>query len=200
MKPGSGRGRTGVGRRFLAALLGLWLAPAAFGADWGVKELFAMLAKDRPGRATFQERKFIALLDRPVESSGELAFTPPDTMEKRTLKPRPERVLVDREHVTLERAGRRHTLGLRENPAVAVLVDSIRATLAGDLDAVVRAYSVALEGPAARWRLTLRPLDPAAAQLVERIDISGAEAQVKTVEIRQADGDRSVMTITPVAR
>jgi hypothetical protein len=178
----------------------LCLALPAQAADFGVPQLFAMLAKERPGRATFQEKKFMALLDRPVESSGELAFTPPDTMEKRTLAPRAEVVRVDRERVTLERGGKRHSIGLRENPAVAVLVESIRATLAGDLDTLVRTYSVALEGTAPRWRLTLRPLDPAAMQIVERIDISGAEARVTTVEIRQADGDRSVMTVTPVTR
>jgi hypothetical protein len=180
--------------------LALLLALPVHAADWGVAQLFAALAKEKPARATFHERKYLALLDRPVESSGELSFTPPDTMEKRTLAPRPELVRVDRERVTLERGGKRMSLGLRENPAIAVLVESIRATLAGDLDTLVRTYSAALEGTPARWRLTLRPLDPAATQIVQRIDISGAEAHVTTVEILQADGDRSVMTVTPAAR
>jgi hypothetical protein len=177
----------------------LCLSAPALAADWTVAQLFDRLARERPGKAAFHERKFMALLDRPVESSGELSFTPPDRMEKRTLLPKEEVVTVDRERVTLERAGKRHTLGLRENPAVAVLVEGVRATLAGDLAAVTRAYSAALEGGPERWKLTLRPLDPAAAQWVERIEIAGERARVKTVEIRQADGDRSVMTITPVA-
>ena len=184
-------------RAWLALLL---LALPAHAADWGVQQLFSLLARERPGRATFHEKRFMALLDRPVESSGELSFTPPHTMEKRTFAPRPEVVRVDRERVTLERGGKRHSIGLRENPAVAVLVESIRATLAGDLDGLVRAYSVALEGNAVGWKLTLRPLDASAARIVERIDIDGEKAVVKAVEIRQADGDRSVMTITPVAR
>jgi hypothetical protein len=181
--------------------LGLWLAAASAGAaDWGLAQLFAQLAKDRPGRATFHERKFMALLDRPLESTGELAFTPPDTMEKRTLTPKPEVVRVDREHVTLERGGRKNSLALRENPAVAVLVDGIRATLAGDLESLTRVYSAGLDGSPEHWRLTLRPLDAAAAQLVERIEIAGAGARVSKVEIVQADGDRSVMSITPATR
>ena len=57
---------------------------------------------------------------------------------------------------------------------------------------------MALEGTEARWRLLLRPLDPAAAALVERVEIAGSGARVATVEIFQADGDRSVMTITPL--
>ena len=186
--------------RRIAALVFLLLAPGLAAAQWGVTQLFETLARERPGRATFHERKTLALLDRPVESTGELAFTPPDRLEKRTILPREERVTVDAERVTLERSGKRHSLGLRENPAVAVLIEGVRATLAGDLAALNRSYSAGLEGTPERWRLTLRPLDPASERLVERIDIDGERAVVKAVEIRQADGDRSVMTITPVKR
>lgn len=181
---------------WLAAALPL--APLA--ADFNVASLFESLAKQQPGRAAFTEKKFISLLDRPVESSGELVFTPPDRIEKKTLLPKPESVVVDRDSVTLERAGKRHTLRLRENPAVAVLVESIRGTLAGDLAALTRTYSVALDGTAPRWRLVLRPLDPALGTLVERVEITGAQVRVASVEIFQADGDRSVMTLAPLAR
>jgi hypothetical protein len=173
------------------------LGGTASAADWSVNALFESLAKNQPGRATFTEKKFLSLLDAPVQSSGELIFTPPDRMEKKTLKPKPESVVVQGGDVTLERGGKRHTLRLRENPAIAVLVESIRSTLAGDLNALTRTYSVALDGAPARWRLTLRPLDAAAAQLVERIEIGGAEARVASVEIFQADGDRSLMAIAP---
>ena len=182
----------------LAAVLLLCFSPAALGA-FNVNELFASLAKQQPARATFQEKKFLSLLDKPVESSGELLFTPPHTLEKRTLKPRPERVVIDRERVTLERNGRRQSIGLRENPAVAVMVESIRGTLAGDLAALTRTYSVGLDGTPERWRLVLRPLQPDLASLAERIEIGGTQAQVATVEIFQADGDLSVMSLSPAA-
>ena len=173
---------------------------AAHAADWTIATLFAELAKARPERAAFSEKKYLALLDRPVESSGELAFTPPDKLEKVTLKPRPERVTVDRDTVTLERNGKRQSLRLKENPAVAVLVESVRGTMAGDLAALSRTYSLGMQGDAAKWRLVLRPLDPSLATLVERVEVAGSQARVTTVEIFQADGDRSVMALTPLAR
>ncbi|HEY5000165.1 MAG TPA: LolA-related protein [Usitatibacter sp.] len=175
----------------------LLAAGSARAAGFDVASLFDSIARERPGRATFRETKFLALLDKPLESSGELVFTPPDRLEKRTVEPRPESVTVDGERVVLERAGKRHSLALREQPQVAVLVESIRATLAGDLASLTRTYSAALEGTPARWRLVLRPLDPQLATFVERVEIGGAQAQVRTVEIFQADGDRSVMTISP---
>jgi len=181
---------------FAAALAALPVTAA----DWSIPTLFAELARARPERAAFTEKKFLALLDKPVESSGELAFTPPDKIEKITLKPRPERVTVDRDSVTLERNGKRQSLRLKENPAVAVLVESVRGTLAGDLASLTRTYSIAMQGDANRWRLTLRPLDPSLATMVERVEVGGTQARVTVVEIFQADGDRSVMALAPLAR
>jgi hypothetical protein len=190
-----------VSARVAAALvLGFASFAAPGAADWNVARLFEMLSREKPARAEFREKKYLALLDKPVESSGELVFTPPHTLEKRTVFPKPERVLVDRDRVTLERGGRTFTMGLRENPQVAILVESIRGTLAGDLASLTRTYSAGLEGDAAAWRLKLRPLDPSLATLVERIEISGSLARVKTVEIFQADGDRSVMSLAPAPR
>jgi outer membrane lipoprotein-sorting protein len=187
--------------RRLALLVALACACcAASAAALGVQELFDSLAHARPARAAFQERKFVTLLDKPVESSGELVFTPPSRLEKRTTAPRAESVVVDGDLLTLERAGRRQSLKLRENPAIAVLVDSIRSTLAGDLRSLTRTYSAALAGDAAQWRLTLRPLDPSLGTLVDHVEIGGSHEQVRRVEIFQADGDRSVMTLTPLSK
>jgi hypothetical protein len=183
-------------KRLAAVFMALLALPAA-AAPLDVKGLFERLARERPERAQFHERKYLALLDKPVDSSGELVFTPPGRLEKRTVSPKPESVVVDRDTVTLERGGRRRTLDLSANPSLAVLVESIRATLAGDLAGLTRTYSVALDGDTQRWRLVLRPLDPSLGTLVERVEISGSGARVQSVSIFQPDGDRSVMTLTP---
>src|SRR5262249_27590169 len=120
-------GRRGVmNRAALLACLGLPLAAHAY----GVQELFQSLSTDKPRRATFQERKPIALLDKPVESSGELVFTPPARLEKRTSKPRAESIVIDGDIATIDRGGKQQTLRLSQYPGIAVLIDSIRSTLA----------------------------------------------------------------------
>lgn len=181
------------------ALAACIAALPAQAADWDLARLFEALAKQKPSRVAFHESKYLSLLDRPVESSGELAFTPPDRLEKRTLKPRVESIVVESNRVTLERAGKRQSFGLGDYPGVAVMVESMRGTLAGDLAMLTRNYSIALDGTQARWRIVLRPLDPALGALAERIEIAGAQATVTTVAIFQADGDRSLMTLKPLA-
>jgi hypothetical protein len=184
----------------LALLAGAALAAAiASAADFDVGRLMDLLRNQKPGRAIFHETKHIAILDSPVESTGELLFTPPDRLEKRSTGLNAERMVVDRETVSMERGGRKQTLSLREHPQVAVFIDSIRGTLAGDRTALEKTYTLALEGDAQRWRLALKPRDAELARIVSRILISGMQAQVRRIEIEQADGDRSVMIVTPVS-
>jgi outer membrane lipoprotein-sorting protein len=183
-----------IGRLALCCLLVLPLAASA-ASEWGVAELMRQLARHPGGRATFVEKKYLAVLDQPVESSGELFFTPPARMEKRTLKPKPELLVLDGDRLTVERGKQKYTLSLAQYPEIAAFVDSIRGTLAGDLLALQSQYHVSLAGDPARWTLTLLPADPKMAAVVLRISVSGARDSVRSIEIRQADGDRSVMTI-----
>ena len=56
-------------------------------------KLMGLLAQRQHGHVTFVEEHFLAVLDRPVESSGELLYDAPDHLEKRTLKLRSPRPL-----------------------------------------------------------------------------------------------------------
>jgi hypothetical protein len=183
-------------RRALAAVL----ASAALGAaaaDFDLAALMSMLAQAPAGRATFHEIKYLSLLDRPVETNGELRFTPPAHFEKRTVGLDAETLIADRDNVTIERGGQRRTISLAQYPEIAVFVDSIRGTLAGDRALLEKTYNVALAGQPAQWTLTLVPRAERLLRVVTRIGIEGSQARVRRVEIQQADGDRSIMTITP---
>ncbi|MBT9567666.1 MAG: outer membrane lipoprotein carrier protein LolA [Thiobacillus sp.] len=179
---------------------GLLAGSLAYAAPLSIDQLMSGLARQPQGAATFTETKSIAMLEQPIESSGELLFVPPARLEKRTLKPRPESMVLDGETLTLTRGRRTHVLRLQDYPQVAGMIESIRATLAGDRKALEKVYRLALNGESERWTLTLTPLDPKVGKLISRIRMEGARSQVRSVEILQADGDSSVMTIdTPPA-
>lgn len=187
--------------RVLFLLAAMMSCHAAIAAEpWSVARLMQLLADRGNERALFTEKKFIALLDRPVESSGELRYLPPGRLEKRTLKPRPEAMVLDRGVLTVERDGKTHTLRLADYPEIAAIVDSIRGTLAGDRTALERVYRLDLHGTPERWTLVMLPSDMKLAALVQRIDVSGNGDSVRAIEILQADGDRSVMSIERQAR
>lgn len=185
---------------FLRALLVAALASftPAFGASagaWNIEALMHLLARQTSGAATFVEHKHLAILDAPVESSGELRYRAPDRLEKITRAPRPESLVLEGDVLTVERDGRKHTVRLGDYPEVAAFIDSIRGTLAGDRAALERTYALDLAGSRDAWTLTLLPRAPKMAEIVLRITIAGRGEQLRRIEILQADGDRSVMDI-----
>lgn len=180
--------------RALAIWVALVASPPAFAA-LELQQLMDSLAQVKSGRATFVETKRIAMLDKPIESSGELLYTAPDRLEKRTLKPKPESMTVQGGELAVERGGRKYQVQLQSQPHLAAFIDSIRGTLAGDRKALERSYQLSLDGTADRWQLQLLPLDQGMQAVVRRIRIAGVRDQVKSVEIVQADGDSSTMAI-----
>ena len=182
----------------LIALATLLLATPAWAA-WDIDQLMQGLARSKVAHATFVEKKYIAMLDAPVTSSGELLFTAPDRLERRTLKPRAESVVLDGATMTLIRGQRQLVLSLQEHPAIGALTESIRATLAGDRPALERHYTLKLEGSEPRWSLFLKPREARTRAFVLEIRIDGERGEVRTVEVEQSDKDRSVMTIQKAA-
>jgi hypothetical protein len=159
--------------------------------------LMQRLAQRQHGHVTFVEKKFLSTLERPLQSSGELFYDAPDRLEKRSLSPRRESLILERGVLRVQLGRRERTLALADYPDIAPLIDSIRATLAGDRVALERTFAVEFTGSPSQWRLLLTPRDARVARAVSRIRIDGSEQSLRAVEIAQPDGDRSVMTLGP---
>ncbi|AOI79655.1 MULTISPECIES: outer membrane lipoprotein carrier protein LolA [unclassified Burkholderia] len=192
-----------VARVLVAGAAAIALAAPAHAADagpaWSLDRLMSTLAQHKSGRATFTETKTLSIAAQPIESSGELVFVAPDHLEKHTLSPKPEHLVVDGDMLTVERNNRKYTLALARYPELGAFIDSIRATLAGNRFALEQVYKVALSGRGDDWTLTLTPLDSRMLKVVSTITLDGTRDVLRSVAIRQADGDRSVMRLHPIA-
>ena len=80
-------------------------------------------------------------------------------------------------------------------PQAAPYVDAIRDTLAGNEAGLEKVFKVGFSGTREEWQLELVPLDREAARKIKQVEIEGAGDVIRSVEILQADGDRSVMTL-----
>lgn len=179
----------------LALALTLLVTLRATAADNDLDRLMALLAERTRGHVSFVEQNYFAVLDRPVEASGELLYERPDRLEKRTLAPRPASLMLEKGDLTIQSGRRKRVLALHDYPQIAPFIESIRATLAGDRAALEQVFQLGFEGSLARWTLSLVPLDAKLKAVVRQIRIEGARDELHTVTILQADGDRSVMTI-----
>jgi outer membrane lipoprotein-sorting protein len=160
-----------------------------------VERILSRLATGGAREARFVERKFLQILDAPIESSGRLAFKPPGRLERVTEKPKTETLVLDGETLSMTRDGRTRTIAASQLPAVGALVGSLRDVLAGDSTAIGRRFKPIAQGTDQHWQLVLLPSDPDLAQLVTRIVVQGREGRIDTIEILQADGDRSLMSL-----
>jgi hypothetical protein len=164
------------------------------------EELTKALADAGSSRVRFSETRHSALLKQPLVLTGTLVFKRPDRLEKHVSTPFSEVVTIEGARVDVTRPGEPgRTIVVPPGPARA-LVESMRATLAGDLAALTRHFTVDVAGTADDWTMTLTPRDPALASTVVRVDFAGRGGKVRRIEVIEAGGDRSVTTIQDEAR
>ena len=158
------------------------------------------LAQVKSSKAKFVERKSLQILNAPLEFTGTLSYSAPAHVEKHTLTPKPESMVLDQDRLTVEdkTRGQKRTLTLQDYPVLWAFIESIRSTLAGDLQSLNRFYRVDLEGDEQEWRLVLKPRESRVQEMVSSIRVGGTAASIRTIEVNEANGDRSVMTITEI--
>lgn len=183
-------------------LLLLVAGPGSSAAAWDIGRLMQDLAQVKVAKGRFVERKYLGILTAPLESSGTLTYIAPSRLEKHTLTPRAESLVLEGEQLTMVSKGvgkapdRRRTVALQDYPAISIFVESIRSTLAGDLTLLQRFYEIALDGEERKWRLVLKPRDPKMQELISEIRIGGSRSWIDSIEFLESGGDRSVMSIT----
>jgi len=172
---------------------------AALAEAFDLGALTALLGGVKSGEATFVETRRIEMLDRTLQSSGRLSFKAPDSFVRETLKPRQEKLAVDGNTLTMSLGDRSRTMQLDASPEAAVIVEAIRGTLTGNRNTLERLFETTVSGDARAWTLKLVPRDLRLRGQVSAVEVSGRDAMTREVKVQLADGDRSVMTIEPVA-
>jgi outer membrane lipoprotein carrier protein LolA len=179
-----------------ASLLLLASLPATAQEEpWDFARLMAQLAQVQASRARYSEVRRVAVLQRPLQLSGTLLYARPARIEKRQILPFEEVIRVDGDRLTVEREGKTREFRLQNAPLIAGLVESLRATLAGDATELERLYSARVRGTRQRWTLELTPKEVEIAGVVKSILVAGSGPRVARLEILEPSGDGSVMTI-----
>jgi outer membrane lipoprotein-sorting protein len=178
----------------------LALAPRDAQAEaFDLSALTTLLGRVQSGEASFVETRRIEMLDRTLQSSGRLSFKAPDSFVRETLKPRHEKLAVDGNTLTMSQGERSRTMQLDASPEAAVIVEAVRGTLTGNRATLERLFETTVSGDSRAWTLKLVPRDLRLRGQVSAVQVSGREAMAREVQVQLADGDRSVMTIEPVA-
>ena len=186
-------------RGVLSLLLALMMQPVAASA-FDMTELMALMGRVETSSVAFQETKYVSTLTAPIVRRGTLRYVRPDRLEMRVETPYFERMDIVGNMLTIESKRGLRQVDLAGEPGPAAWVAGIRATLAGDRPTLARHFAFELRGQAARWTLSLMPLDPALSGVIQRIAIDGEQAQMTRIEVAERMGDRTVLIIETGAR
>ncbi len=141
-----------------AAVLALCALAASHGVgsadDAAGPPVFGARRAARAACAVQSNANFLHSLKTPVESSGTLIFRAPNYLESARVEPQRETVRIEGDTVTYEIRGgatcsQKRTFALADAPSLAALIESLRATLAGDLPTLRRHYDVSWTTPGA---------------------------------------------------
>lgn len=170
------------------------------GDSLSLDQLMATLRTVRHVEARYVERRTLRALRTPIETRGTLRYDAPDRLEKTTdpaVNGNLDRLAIKGGQLTIDRGNGAAplVLMLNEHPEVGVLVDSIRATLSGDGDALRRTFDIALAGTIQGWQFVLQPRNPAQRNLLQWMRVTGHGNRITAIDTQDGDGDRSDMTI-----
>ena len=183
------------GGRRAAAIALCVLSLRAEAQGWDLQALMQDMAQVSSSRVRFVETRYLALLTQPLELKGVLTYERPDHLTKHVQAPFDERLTVEGDALTFVSKRGTRVVSLRSEPAVRALVESVRATLSGDRARLERYYEAELSGTGAAWMLRLAPRDPEVKSMVQGIVLSGSGSRVDVIEVLEAGGDRSKITI-----
>jgi hypothetical protein len=165
-----------------------------------ISRLMQILAQVETRESTFTEKKFLALLTEPLVSRGTLRYRRPNYVERLTTTPRQERFIYENGKITIESGDQQRQFQIKDQPALGALVESIRATLAGDEITLRRHYQLRLTGTRTGWNLEMSPVDPDLVSRIRLIRVSGVQDELRRLEILEASDDRILMIIDAVKR
>jgi outer membrane lipoprotein-sorting protein len=186
-----------VVRGVLVALLAAPLLALGAGA-LDLTQLMQALGKVKAGEASFTEQRQVAMLEQTLQSSGKLSFEAPDIFVRETLKPRPERIAINGNTLTMSQGTRTRTMALDSAPEAAVIVEAIRGTLTGNKEVLERHFTTRVTGDTKLWFLELVPREARLRSQVASVRVAGQQGVVREVLVSLPDGDRSVMSIDPM--
>lgn len=165
------------------------LSKAAHGED--PDRVLALLSFERL-RCAFSEEKQVALLKRPLRSSGFIVFDKQKGIARHTLEPRPALAVVTRTTLRLTRGKRVEVIALDKSKDLRAFALVLPALLRGDREELERSFELVVLGSAkGRWALRLTPRSESLRKLVRQVTVVGKGGTLALLDIEEASGDRS---------
>jgi hypothetical protein len=178
-------------------------SPAGAKSD-DLATLLARFAKSPGIFARFREEKHLAMLQAPLVNEGTIHFAPPGRLARHTTRPIASSLLIADNRVQFSDGTTGDSVDLGTNPVARAFVESFVMLLAGDRAGLERYFSLRFStapigaGHGAGWRLSLTPRTSPMNKVIKEMTLAGEGLVVRTLEVRESNGDWTRTTFTEV--
>ena len=188
-------------------IIGMFFFTSADSADsenWDIKFLMKRLSEVKTAKLEFAETKRSILLFTDTTLKGEIEYRAPHYIEKITLFPFHERVIIDENSMVIEQfpsMGRqqeiilKHIYEVESYPALKAAVDGVRYMLSGNYAELIKNYEFNLSGNSADWEILLTPKSDELLSHVKNIYLYGHNIHITKIVTTKPDGDRTVLEL-----
>jgi Outer membrane lipoprotein carrier protein LolA-like len=181
----------------VVAFLGLAiLSGKAMGLS--VPEIERLLQASARGSVSFVETRESPWLTFPVQSAGTMR-SGPNLLEKRIETPRPEtwRMLSDRVEWLGPDGTTTKQILFTQSPGLAVLADTLRRVVAGDLTNLDRTFRMETRGDHDNWILRMNPRGGDAARYLDYVEVEGGRGEIRVITVVERQGERTTTRLQP---
>ncbi len=138
----------------------------------------------------FAEVKHIALLRRPLRSTGLLIFIPRQGLYRQLKSPFQQELLITDSAIYQRHAsGATEALTLAKLPAAKAFVEAFLAVFSGSWDTLHTHFHVYFSAYGAEWQLGLKPAHTVMAKLIACLVLDGEREQLVALHVQETNGD-----------
>ena len=205
--------RAGIALALVAALgAATWSAPAATSETPPAKlvsgepshdaaKLDAVFAQFKLTRLSgkFSEEKHIALLARPLKSSGTVFFDRDRGISRMTVTPKPEHVVLTKTSLRITKNQKTETIPLDKSKDLRAFALVFPAMLRGDRAEIEHAFGIGLYGRTDDWwAVALTPSNESLGKLIKKVVVIGHKTRLVSLQVVEASGDTTDTQFTDI--
>jgi hypothetical protein len=160
--------------------------------------VFSHFALARLG-CKFSEEKHVALLARPLRSTGTLHFDRDRGIARTTVTPRSQTAVLTPKSLRIRAGKRTEEIALDKSKDLKAFALIFPTLLRGDRAELERAFEIGLHGSAdAWWALAFTPKAESLRKLVKSVVVIGRKGQLHSLQIVEGNGDTTATRLTEI--
>ncbi len=172
--------------------------PAVAQRGAAIDPVLALLKLDRFA-CKFTEEKHVALLARPLKSTGTIYFERDKGLARTTLTPKLAQVVLTPTTLRIRKDTRTEDIPLEKSKDLKAFALIFPTLLRGERVELEKAFDLVLEGDAkSTWALTFTPKAASLGKLVKTVVVRGSTNQVVSLRVLEASGDFTETQLTDV--